>query len=122
MLQRNGKNSEYGYYNRTMYQTSRLDIIAANHPQGVVRCCQCVLEKWLDTNTGATWNQLIEALKSPGVQLDYFAGKLEQMLSPKCKICSNIIICSYILHSLALYSLVGQTLIVTGFEKSHIQN
>ena len=70
-------------------QTNQLDIIAANHPQDVVRCCKCVLEKWLETNTGATWNQLIEVLKGPGVQLDYFAGELEQMLSPKCKLCST---------------------------------
>ena len=30
--------------------------------------------------------------QSPGVQLDYFTRELEQMLSPKCKLCSNVII------------------------------
>ena len=67
-------------------QTNQLDVIAANHPQNVVSRCQCVFENWLQTNVDATWNQLIEALKSPGIQLDYFAGKLEQMLKPECKI------------------------------------
>ena len=56
-----------------------IDIIAADHPHNVVSCCQCVLKKWLDT-TSATWNQLIKALRSPSVQMDYFAGQLEQML------------------------------------------
>ena len=31
-------------------------------------------------NYDATWNQLIKALKSPSVQINYFAGQLEQML------------------------------------------
>ena len=57
-----------------------VDIIAADHPHDVVSCCQCVLKKWLDTTTDATWNQLIKALRSPSVQMDYFAGQLEQML------------------------------------------
>ena len=66
-------------------QERMLDIIAADHPHDVVSCCKCVLEKWLDTTTDATWNELIRALRSPGVQLDYLAGQLEQMLIPKCK-------------------------------------
>ena len=57
-----------------------LDLIAADHPHDVVRCCICVLTKWLDTTTDATWNELIRALRSPSVQLDYLAGQLEQML------------------------------------------
>ena len=60
-----------------------VDIIAADHPHDVVSCCQCVLKKWLDTTSdAATWNQLIKALRSPSVQLDYLAGQLEQMLIP----------------------------------------
>ena len=59
-----------------------VDIIAADHPHDVVSCCQCVLKKWLDTTTDASWNQLIKALRSPSVQLDYLAGQLEQMLIP----------------------------------------
>ena len=44
-----------------------------------------VFKKWLDTTSDATWNKLIRALKSPGVQLDYFAGQLEQMMTTECK-------------------------------------
>ena len=67
-------------------QENRLKIIAADHPHDVVSCCKRVLEKWLDTTTDATWNQLITALRRPSVQLDYLANQLEQMLSTECKI------------------------------------
>ena len=57
-----------------------VDIIAADHPHDVVSCCKCVLKKWRETATDATWNQLINVLRSSSVQMDYFAGQLEQML------------------------------------------
>ena len=65
-------------------QETMLDIIAANHPHDVVSCCKRVLEKWLDTTTDATWNELIRALRSPSVQLDYLARQLEQKMHTKC--------------------------------------
>ena len=62
-----------------------LDIIAADNPRDVVGCCKCVLKKWLDTASDATWNELIRALRSPSVQLYYFADQLEQMMITECK-------------------------------------
>ena len=62
-----------------------LDMIAADHPHDVVSCCKCVLKKWLDTTTDATWNELIRALRSPKVQLGNLAGDLEQMVTTGCK-------------------------------------
>ena len=62
-------------------QEKLLDIIATDYPHDVVSCCKCVLKKWLDTTTDATWNELTRALRSPSVQLDYFAGQLEQKLT-----------------------------------------
>ena len=35
--------------------------------------------KWLQQD-GASWNQLLEALRSPSVQLMHLASKIEQML------------------------------------------
>ena len=64
--------------------TKELDIIGANHPHNVVRCCECVLEKWLETSTDATWDELIEALKQ--IQLNHFANELEQRLKSQCKV------------------------------------
>ena len=55
-------------------------IIAVDNLHNAVSCCKYVLKKWLDRTTDATWNQLIKALKSPSVQMNYFAGQLEQML------------------------------------------
>ena len=62
-----------------------LDIIAADHPHDVVSCCKCVLNKWLSTTTDAMWNELIRALRSASVQLDYLASQLEQMMITECK-------------------------------------
>ena len=62
-----------------------LKVIAADHPRDVVSCCKCVLEKWLDTTADATWSQLIRALRSPSIQLDYLAGQLEQILIKECE-------------------------------------
>ena len=70
-------------------QEKMLDIIAADHPHGVVSCCKCVLNKWLDTTTDATWNKLIRALRSPSVQLDYLASQLEQKMITECKVYGN---------------------------------
>ena len=66
-----------------------LKIIAADHPHDVVSCCKCVLEKWLDTTTDATWDQLITALRSPSIQLHYLASQLEKTWITKCKNIAN---------------------------------
>ena len=64
-----------------------LNIIATDHPNDAVKCCKCVLEKWLETAPDATWNQLIEALRSPSVHLIHLADQLEQMITHvQCKI------------------------------------
>ena len=67
-------------------QEKMLDIIAANHPNDVVSCCKCVFKEWLEKTSGATWNQLIQALRSPSVQLPTLADQLQQMLFTECKI------------------------------------
>lgn len=63
-----------------------LDIIETNHSHDAVTCCKCVLKKWLDTSIDASWNQLITALKSPSIDLDYLATQIEQMMTTKCEI------------------------------------
>ena len=69
-------------------QQKMLDIIAADHPHDVVSCCKCVFKKWLEPTTAdyATWNQLIKALRSPNIQLDYLANQLEQILNTESKV------------------------------------
>ena len=36
--------------------------------------------KWLDTEENASWDQLLEALRSPSVELMHLANQIEQML------------------------------------------
>ena len=68
-----------------------LDIIEKDHPQDVTTCCKCMLRKWLDTNPDASWSQLLDALRSPCVQLDYLADQIEHKLvmNRNCKNNSN---------------------------------
>jgi len=70
---------------------SSLDIIKEDNPLNVRGRCKCVLQKWLDKNPDASWNQLIEALRSPCVELDYLADQIEHKLNKTSKniICVN---------------------------------
>ena len=62
-----------------------INIIRADHPGNSIGCCKRVFEEWLKATEDATWNQLISALRSQNVRLDYFAGQLERMLTAECK-------------------------------------
>lgn len=61
----------------------KLDEIQSNKGGSVGDCCDDMLRLWLQKQPYATWNQLIEALKSPGVELFDVAAKIEGMLNGK---------------------------------------
>ena len=42
-----------------------------------------MFNKWLETQKNASWDQLLEALRSPSVQLDNLAYQIDQMLGGK---------------------------------------
>ena len=42
--------------------TTELDVIKANNADDVMKCCAKMLSLWLQQQTEASWNQLIEAL------------------------------------------------------------
>jgi len=42
--------------------------------------CREMLELWVEKKPKATWNQLIEALRMPGIELNAVADKIEEML------------------------------------------
>ena len=44
------------------------------------KCCTKMFQMWLKKQPTASWNQLIEALKQPGISLGTLADKIEQML------------------------------------------
>ena len=62
-----------------------LKVIEKDHPQDVMGCCKCMLEKWLESKPDGSWNQLLEALKSPCIQLNTLAQQIEQKLRKKSK-------------------------------------
>ena len=67
-------------------QEGILNIIEADHPHDVIKCCKRIFKEWLDTSEDATWNMLMGALRKPTVQLNYLAGQLKKKLIVKCKI------------------------------------
>ena len=62
-------------------QESHLDVIESNHADDKKECCKKMFWYWLSTNTDATWQQLIEALQSPAVELPVVAADIEKMLT-----------------------------------------
>ena len=44
-----------------------LDVIQTDHSTNVTTCCNRMFEKWLHVQPGASWNQLIAALTSIGM-------------------------------------------------------
>ena len=57
-----------------------LNIIEAEHPSDYKKCCTNMFNLWLKKQPTASWNQLIGALRQPGIELGTLASKIEQML------------------------------------------
>ena len=57
-----------------------LAIIETGFPHDAVSNCERVLDRWLMIAEDATWNQLIRALRSPNVELNYLADRLKKMI------------------------------------------
>ena len=62
-------------------QESHLDVIQSEHYGDHKMCCKQMFWYWLSTNVSATWKQLIDALRSPAVELPVVAANLERMLT-----------------------------------------
>jgi len=58
----------------------QLDIIEANNPNDIEKCCKQMFDKWLTSKCDANWDQLIKALKSPSVDLPIVANHIAHML------------------------------------------
>ena len=57
-----------------------LDTIEAEHPSDLNKCCTKMFKLWLKKQPTASWHQLIESLRQPGIELGTLASKIEQML------------------------------------------
>ena len=74
-----------------------LDIIESNHKKDVKKCCIEVFRLWLNTHTDTSWYKIMEALKSPCIELASVAADLEKELTTgqyKNDLCN--ILCCYI--------------------------
>jgi len=59
-----------------------LRVIKTDYDTNVSKACEEMLELWLRKKPESTWNQLIEAVKAPDIELNSAATKIEEMLTP----------------------------------------
>ena len=57
-----------------------LNTIKAEYPSDLNKCCNKMFDLWLKKQPTASWEQLIEALRQPGIELGTLASNIEQML------------------------------------------
>ena len=57
--------------------------IKKNHAGACNECCREMFKLWIDIQAAsASWNQLIQALREPNLELTEVAVKIERMLQP----------------------------------------
>ena len=61
-------------------ETEKLDTIEHNYSNDADKCCFQMFRIWLKTDRHLDWNRIVNALKSPGVNLNTLADKLDQKL------------------------------------------
>ena len=62
-------------------QEQHLDVIKSDHPGDNTTCCTEMFWYWLRSNDDASWLQLIDALRSPAIELYTVASKLEKIFA-----------------------------------------
>ena len=60
-------------------QESHLDVIKSDHGIDNKRCCMKMFWCWLKTHPKASWQQLIDSLRSPALELHTVAANVEAM-------------------------------------------
>ena len=65
----------------------QLNTIKSSFVGNLDACCAEMLSLWRELYPRVTWNDLIMALKAPGIELNETASKIEEMLLPseKCE-------------------------------------
>ena len=59
-----------------------LNTIRSQYPADLNTCCTEMFQLWLRKQPTASWNQLLDSLRQPGIDLDNLASEIEQMLLP----------------------------------------
>ena len=60
-------------------QIRQLEVIKADNDE-VTRRCLAMLSYWLETHPDVTWNDLIDGLKAPGVEMNELAATVAKQL------------------------------------------
>ena len=60
-----------------------LKTIKATHGGDAKKCCLDMLRYWMEAHPEATWDHLVKALKSPGVELNTVASDIEKNFTGK---------------------------------------
>ena len=58
----------------------QLDRIQSEHSADFNTCCTKMFQLWLSKQPTASWNQLLDSLRQPGIELDHIAFKIKKML------------------------------------------
>ena len=64
-------------------QEPHLDVIKSDCGN-IKQCCVQMFWYWLQTNPKASWQQLLDALRSPALELHNVAANIEAMFTSKC--------------------------------------
>ena len=62
-------------------QEPHLDVIKSDYGNDNKRCCVQMFWYWLQTNPKASWIQLLDALRSPVLELHTVAANIEVMFT-----------------------------------------
>ena len=65
-------------------QEPHLDVIKSDCGNDNKQCCVQMFWYWLQTNPKASWIQLLDALRSPALELHTVAANIEAMFTSKC--------------------------------------
>ena len=59
---------------------NKLRLLKAEHDKNFGEGCREMLQLWLDSDTNASWDQLIKTLEQPCINEGHLAEKIKQML------------------------------------------
>ena len=64
-------------------QEPQLDVIKSDYGNDHKQCCIQMLWYWLKANSKANWQQLLNSLRSPALELNAVASNIEAILAGK---------------------------------------
>ena len=67
--------------------TPQLKLIKTRHGGDVNDCTAGMLQLWQEKKPDANWDQLLQVLRRPSINLNTLASKIEQMLSKGIEVC-----------------------------------